>query len=152
MRRRAADVTSLLTICKAFFIEALDVFYEEDTFTLDAQELDVRDEQHPHAPLMRHMVLSNMETVNIHDQSQLSRQLSPVTFLAAHYTRLRSVEVPYKLGARFNSDTHPPQFCAQCVRSRFFNELLAVAAAINSISISGTSRSPHYVKLSSPPN
>jgi len=59
-----------------------------------------------HARFFRHVKLEGMGPVDIFDQSLLAKQLRPLNTLVDLCTRLRSVEVQYKLGTPLSPSTH----------------------------------------------
>lgn len=85
----------LLTVCKAFSEEALDVFYIVNTSTLYSEkEILKLVERSPHARRIRYTLLQDVPAINVFDQRDLETSLAPVELLAAQCEDLQVVRMP----------------------------------------------------------
>ena len=85
----------MLTTCRFFSTEAIDVLYAHNIFALSAADVRSLFERSPHACRMRVGYLMDVSSVYIYDRSNLKRRLEPVEHLAMNCKNLKAVTIPY---------------------------------------------------------
>lgn len=110
---------SLLTTCKAFSYEAIDVLYTQHTFSLTDSDIKTIFDRNAQAHRIQSVKIIDCEPIVLNQEGNAASTFALLDFLAEKCSNLVQVGVPYTL-ATFDPDGPSP------MPSRVFSDVISV--------------------------